>query len=221
MNTLQDRIRGSFIGGAAGDALGYPVEFLKDFKKIRDVYGENGITKLTPPWSVDGEKYDKALISDDTQMTLFIANGILNAIRQRIAMKYGICLAYIEWYLTQIGKKSGKYKDCWIASVPELNKRRPACHHFILFTRDMTPSMIVKVTEIAEGKGMILQRTWDRQFLMDVRNHKYEYDEIIEMLERDKERMNQLIELSTIREKIDVGFVNQLMIDIRKKQMTI
>jgi ADP-ribosylglycohydrolase len=50
MNTLQDRIRGSFIGGAAGDALGYPVEFLKDFKKIRDVYGENGITKLTPPW---------------------------------------------------------------------------------------------------------------------------------------------------------------------------
>ena len=73
--------------------------------------------------------------------------------------------------------------------------------------------------EIAEGKGMILQRTWDRQFLMDVRNHKYEYDEIIEMLERDKERMNQLMEQSTIREKIDTGFVNQLMIDIRKKQL--
>ena len=39
-------------------------------------------------------------------------------------MKYGICLAYIEWYLTQIGKKSGKYKDCWISRIPELNKRR-------------------------------------------------------------------------------------------------
>ena len=74
-------------------------------------------------------------------------------------------------------------------------------------------------TEIAEGKGMILQRTWDRQFLMDVRNHKYEYDKIIEMLERDKELMNQLMEQSTIREKIDTDFVNQLMIDIRKKQM--
>ena len=76
-------------------------------------------------------------------------------------------------------------------------------------------------TEIAEGKGMILQRTWDRQFLMDVRNHKYEYDEIIEMLEHDKERMNQLMEQSTIREKIDTDFVNQLMIEIRKKQMMI
>ena len=128
MNTLQDRIRGSFIGGAAGDALGYPVEFLKDFKKIRDVYGEKGITKLTPPWSVDGEKYDKALISDDTQMTLFTANGILNAKRQRIGMKYGICLAYIEWYLTQIGKWNNRYKDCWIARVPEMNHRRGPGH---------------------------------------------------------------------------------------------
>lgn len=28
MITLQDRIRGSLIGGAIGDALGYPVEFM-------------------------------------------------------------------------------------------------------------------------------------------------------------------------------------------------
>ena len=72
--------------------------------------------------------------------------------------------------------------------------------------------------EIAEGKGLILQRTWDRQFLMDVRNHKFEYEEIIERLEEEKERMNQLMEQSTIREQIDTVFVNQLMIDIRKKQ---
>lgn len=73
-------------------------------------------------------------------------------------------------------------------------------------------------SEIAEGKGMILQRTCDKQFLMDVRNHKFEYEEIIERLEDEKERMNQLMEQSTIRERIDTDFVNQLMIDIRKKQ---
>ena len=72
--------------------------------------------------------------------------------------------------------------------------------------------------EIAEGREVILQRTEDRQFLMDVRNHKLEYEEIIEMLERDKERMNQLMEQSTIREKIDTDFVNDLMIEIRKRQ---
>ena len=76
-------------------------------------------------------------------------------------------------------------------------------------------------SEIAEGKGMILQRTWDRQFLMDVRNHKFEYEEIIERLEEEKAHMNQLMERSTIREKIDTDFVNQLMVDIRKKQFGI
>jgi ADP-ribosylglycohydrolase len=46
MNTLQDRIRGSLIGGAIGDALGYPVEFIYSFEKIQAHYGERGITRL-------------------------------------------------------------------------------------------------------------------------------------------------------------------------------
>ena len=126
MNTLQDRIRGSLIGGAIGDALGYPVEFIYSFEGIQGRYGERGITRLDTKqfWLDDEEQSGKAVVSDDTQMTLFTANGILNAKRQKIGMKYGICFAYIEWYLTQIGKKSGKYKDCWIGSLPELNKRR-------------------------------------------------------------------------------------------------
>ena len=126
MNTLQDRIRGSLIGGAIGDALGYPVEFIYSFEVIQGRYGERGITRLDTKqfWLDDEEQSGKAVVSDDTQMTLFTANGILNAKRQKIGMKYGICLAYIEWYLTQIGKKSGKYKDCWIGRLPELNRRR-------------------------------------------------------------------------------------------------
>jgi len=73
--------------------------------------------------------------------------------------------------------------------------------------------------EIAEGKGVILQRTWDRQFLMEVRDHKFEYGEIVGRLEEEKKHMTQLMEQSTIREKIDTEFVNQLMIDIRNKQL--
>ena len=48
MNTLQDRTRGSLIGGAIGDALGYPVEFKKTFEEIQRLYGERGITRLIP-----------------------------------------------------------------------------------------------------------------------------------------------------------------------------
>ena len=126
MNTLQDRIRGSLIGGAIGDALGYPVEFIYSFEEIQKRYGECGITRLDTKqhWLEDEEQSGKAVVSDDTQMTLFTANGLLNAKKQGISLKYGICRAYIEWYLTQIGKKSPKYRDCWISDVPELNHRR-------------------------------------------------------------------------------------------------
>ena len=126
MNTLQDRIRGSLIGGSIGDALGYPVEFIYSFEEIQKQYGERGITRLDTKqhWLEDTEQSGKAVVSDDTQMTLFTANGLLNAKKQGISLKYGICRAYIEWYLTQIGKKSPKYRDCWLSDVPELNHRR-------------------------------------------------------------------------------------------------
>ena len=126
MNTLQDRLRGSLIGGAIGDALGYPVEFIYSFEEIQKRYGERGITRLDTEqhWLEDAEQAGKAVVSDDTQMTLFTANGLLNAKKQGISLKYGICRAYIEWYLTQIGKKSPKYRDCWLSDVPELNHRR-------------------------------------------------------------------------------------------------
>ena len=44
MNTLQDRIRGSLIGGAIGDALGYPVEFISSFEGIKNVM-ENWVSR--------------------------------------------------------------------------------------------------------------------------------------------------------------------------------
>ncbi len=81
--------------------------------------------------------------------------------------------------------------------------------------------MIHMACEIAEGRGLILERTWDREFLMNVRNHKYEYDELIERLEADRERMNQLMATSTIKERVDTDFVNDLIVEIRKKQLAI
>ena len=73
--------------------------------------------------------------------------------------------------------------------------------------------------EIAEGKGLILDRreAGDRDFIMDVRHHKFEYDELMEILKNDEAEMNKAIESSTLPEKIDINFVNDILIDIRKK----
>jgi ADP-ribosylglycohydrolase len=118
MNNLQDRIRGSLIGGAIGDALGYPVEFIYSFEEIQARYGGRGITRFELGHN------GKALVSDDTQMTLFTANGLLNAKRLGQPDTVGIRNAYIEWYLTQSEIKKSRSNDCWIASLPELNQDR-------------------------------------------------------------------------------------------------
>ena len=67
MNSLQDRIRGSLIGGAIGDALGYPVEFVSSYKAIQHLYGERGITRLQPssPWLEEGGEKGKAVFADN------------------------------------------------------------------------------------------------------------------------------------------------------------
>ena len=122
MNTLQDRIRGSLIGGAIGDALGYPVEFFFSYERIQARYGERGITRFDREYAVGQD--GKAAVSDDTQMTLFTANGLLNAKRMGLSGTIGIRDAYVEWYLTQTGYKSSRYNACWIASVPALNQNR-------------------------------------------------------------------------------------------------
>lgn len=125
MNTLQDRLRGSLVGGAIGDALGYPVEFIGSFREIQLQYGNRGITRLDTEccFASKREGEAKAVFSDDTQMTLFTANGLLNAPRLGMEPIEGICRAYLEWCETQRSGKRGD-AECWIRDVPELNNRR-------------------------------------------------------------------------------------------------
>ena len=127
-NEQKDRVRGSLIGGAIGDALGFPVEFIYSYKEIQKRYGENGITRLdTAQWWTESN-VGKAVISDDTQMTLFTALGLLNAKEKGMAPVPAICHAYIEWLYTQKGFRSKRFNSCWIGDLPELNVRRAPGH---------------------------------------------------------------------------------------------
>lgn len=120
MKDLQDKIRGSLIAGAAGDALGYAVEFM-GYNYIVQKYGAEGITR----YNLDREGV--AEISDDTQMTLYTANGLLNAFDEyeRTGVMHWptehIQQAYIEWYQTQM-LDCGDIKNptCWLSNVLEM-----------------------------------------------------------------------------------------------------
>lgn len=93
-----DSIKGCLLGGAIGDALGYPVEFLTS-EEIIGKYGQKGITELQ---LTDG----KARFSDDTQMTLFTADGLIHASQRFInptADNYveSVYESYLNWLYTQ------------------------------------------------------------------------------------------------------------------------
>lgn len=128
-----DKIRGCLIGGAAGDALGYAVEFSGE-KEIFRRYGKSGITE----YELDALT-GNAVISDDTQMTLFTANGLLvgdtrGCMRGIQGWPRGyVAMAYQDWLRTQEISFEENRKETrmpmrgsvsWLMDVPELYKRR-------------------------------------------------------------------------------------------------
>lgn len=94
--TYESRLRGCLLGGALGDALGAPLEFMS-LSEIHQEYGPAGLT--APP--------DQPLdFTDDTQMTLFTAEGLIRIHSQ--AMDRGTAdthevldHAYHRWLRTQ------------------------------------------------------------------------------------------------------------------------
>lgn len=129
-----DAIRGSLIGGAAGDALGYAVEFVRE-DYIFNRYGKKGITE----YELD-EKTGKVIISDDTQMMLFTAVGLLHGqTRGNLRGIAGppasyVAMAYNDWLTTQLGsfeevreaRENGSfgYVVSWLLDEPALFARR-------------------------------------------------------------------------------------------------
>ena len=125
---VKDCIRGSLMAGAAGDALGYPVEFIRR-SQILHSYGKDGITQF------ELDSNGKALVSDDTQMTLFTANGMLMGITRGCMRGIGgapedyVDGAYIDWYYTQTGKKDfdplgNDFHFTWLRDLPEMAHNR-------------------------------------------------------------------------------------------------
>ena len=127
-NRIRDHIRGCLIGGAVGDALGYPVEFLS-YNSIVAHYGKYRIHGITE-YKLDPGR--TALFSDDTQMSLFTANGILvNETKKRLGgtedkLKKSVYEAYLEWWRAQTNPFPHHYKwrSCWLMEVPAMYDNR-------------------------------------------------------------------------------------------------
>jgi len=105
--TAKNYFRGCLVGGACGDAMGYPVETMS-WNQIRSEYGAHGITKLPIH-----EDRGVALFSDDTQMNIMTVDGLLWADKKAkergiYAYTSSLFYCYQKWLYTQTGKFADK-----------------------------------------------------------------------------------------------------------------
>ena len=131
--SLTERVLGCFLGGALGDALGADLEFATA-AEITDRFGAAGPQGLREAYGVQGA------ITDDTQLTLFTAEGLIRGSVARRTLGTGdpmpeVQLAYQRWLHTQgvewpraAGPFLPQYPepDGWLVEVPGLFHARGA-----------------------------------------------------------------------------------------------
>ncbi len=118
------RIHGCLLGGALGDSLGYAVEF-DDITAIRARFGPAGLQEFS---ALDAG----SPFSDDTQMTLYTADGLLEALEwanDGVASDINACLwlAYLRWLGTQgvaVPASAPFQPPRWIDAQAVLKNRR-------------------------------------------------------------------------------------------------
>ena len=71
--------------------------------------------------------------------------------------------------------------------------------------------------ELALGQGFNVERTHDRDYLLLIKNHGVEYDEIITQAVKEQEEMDKAAETSTLPDVLDIKEINNLLIEARTK----
>ena len=91
MNKMRDRFRGCLLGLAIGDALGSEVEFIHTREDILAVTGGTGVIDLP----------ESALFTDDTQMTLCVAEALIEGGQSIDTFMPILSKKFVEWYELQ------------------------------------------------------------------------------------------------------------------------
>jgi ADP-ribosylglycohydrolase/5'(3')-deoxyribonucleotidase len=113
------------LGGATGDALGAPIEFMS-INEIRKRYGYDGIRDYVEYPDHIGE------FTDDTQMTLFTAEGLMRAYEHQIhhgvtELPSVVYHSYRNWLITQtdvFDERNIIDDESWLITRKELFRRR-------------------------------------------------------------------------------------------------
>lgn len=145
---------GCLKGGAIGDALGWPVEF-KHINTIKQKYGNDGIQDLV----ITGT--GKAEITDDTQMTMYTADGLIKSALKKLNLEEmpdmkTVFNSYKLWLDSQFGKKQTKNQG-WINDIKEMYIQRAPGNTCITAIANGNPGSIAKPINNSAGCGGVMR----------------------------------------------------------------
>ncbi len=161
---FQENYIACLVGGAIGDALGAAIEFL-NIHQIIEKYGPSGVTAYVEFADGTGE------FTDDTQMTLFTAEGLLGAMCREdfngteTETNRIVYHAYLQWLLTQ--EMPLKYvsqpealkdeENGWLIKQTALFKRRAPGTSCLSALRSGIAGSIEKPINNSKGCGGIMR----------------------------------------------------------------
>jgi ADP-ribosylglycohydrolase len=156
-DVLRRRWRGCMLGGAVGDALGAPVEFMT-LAEIRERFGPAGIVDFATAFERPGT------ITDDTQMTLFTADALLRAhVKQALEGSANLSAvashAYQRWLATQ--GTTAPLVDAagdqgWLIEHRELHVKRVPGHTCLTALAAM-PALGARARNDSKGSGGVMR----------------------------------------------------------------
>ena len=156
----KDKIRGCILGGAIGDALGAPIEFL-NYDEIIKKHVELCVNDYVEFSDGSGE------FTDDTQMTLFTAEGILRAYHRAVLKGIGGYTikttfdSYLRWLITQGYSANIKLDEelvnGWLVGRKELYTRRSPGNTCLNSLINSVPGSMEKPLNDSKGCGGVMR----------------------------------------------------------------
>ena len=143
------------LGGAIGDALGNPIEFDSISNIIRK-YGKNGIQDLLVNLKGIAE------VTDDTQMTMYTADGIIKSLlktfdKNKLPDLKTIFESYKLWLNTQNYNTNIQKGKGWISELQDLYATRAPGLTCMSAIRGNVPGTIEKPINNSAGCGGVMR----------------------------------------------------------------
>jgi ADP-ribosylglycohydrolase len=96
--SIEQRIAGTVLGAAIGDAMGHPTEFVGSFEEIRSKWPPDGVTGFELYWTRDGRRF--APYTDDTQMAEVVLRTLVRSRRDDLDVDATMRLmadGFVQW----------------------------------------------------------------------------------------------------------------------------